>query len=162
MVPYSQKFIFIAFHRNRLPVLDTVFMFLFLCDSLLVFKWRPILLYRFPLCVTRETAIMSGHGVSKETWDSHNKMMLEPLSINDSEVCVHWILETESVTFIWVLEAAVPLKWDQEHYEPSQKLLKGQDFYLSIVFGVFFGYFLLKVVVDFAVFLELHLHLIII
>lgn len=26
--------------------------------------------------------------VSQETWESHNKMMLEPLAINDSEVSV--------------------------------------------------------------------------
>ncbi|XP_056143926.1 serine hydroxymethyltransferase, cytosolic [Lampris incognitus] len=31
-------------------------------------------------------SLTNGHGVSKETWDSHNKMMLEPLAINDSEV----------------------------------------------------------------------------
>ncbi|XP_054463850.1 serine hydroxymethyltransferase, cytosolic [Anoplopoma fimbria] len=32
-------------------------------------------------------SLINGHNVvSKETWDSHNKMMLEPLSINDSEV----------------------------------------------------------------------------
>ncbi|KAI3360108.1 hypothetical protein L3Q82_014420 [Scortum barcoo] len=44
---------------------------------------------KFPLSVTRETATMSltnGHSVSKETWDSHNRMMLEPLSVNDSEM----------------------------------------------------------------------------
>ena len=34
-------------------------------------------------------SLTNGNGhVSKETWDSHNKMMLGPLAINDSEVCV--------------------------------------------------------------------------
>uniref|UniRef100_A0A672Z282 Serine hydroxymethyltransferase n=1 Tax=Sphaeramia orbicularis TaxID=375764 RepID=A0A672Z282_9TELE len=50
---------------------------------------KCIFCLRFPLCVSRKTAIMSltnGHCVSKETWDSHNKMMLEPLSVSDSEV----------------------------------------------------------------------------
>ena len=44
--------------------------------------------------MTKESAAMSatnGHSVSKDTWESHNKMMLEPLGINDSEVCVQWI-----------------------------------------------------------------------
>ncbi|XP_045929677.1 serine hydroxymethyltransferase, cytosolic isoform X2 [Micropterus dolomieu] len=31
-------------------------------------------------------SITNGHTLSKETWYSHNKMMLEPLSISDSEV----------------------------------------------------------------------------
>lgn len=31
-------------------------------------------------------SLTNGHSISKETWDSHNKMMLEPLAINDSEV----------------------------------------------------------------------------
>lgn len=46
----------------------------------------------FPLCAARQSLTMSltnGHIVSKETWDSHNKMMLEPLATNDSEVCAH-------------------------------------------------------------------------
>jgi len=29
---------------------------------------------------------VSDVAVSKETWDSHNKMLLEPLAIGDSEV----------------------------------------------------------------------------
>lgn len=33
-------------------------------------------------------SLTNGHIVSKETWESHNKMMLEPLATNDSEVCV--------------------------------------------------------------------------
>eukprot|EP00066_Takifugu_rubripes_P012795 XP_011602061.1 PREDICTED: serine hydroxymethyltransferase, cytosolic [Takifugu rubripes] len=31
-------------------------------------------------------SLTNGHIVSKETWESHNKMMLEPLATNDSEV----------------------------------------------------------------------------
>uniref|UniRef100_A0A3Q3GA90 Serine hydroxymethyltransferase n=1 Tax=Kryptolebias marmoratus TaxID=37003 RepID=A0A3Q3GA90_KRYMA len=31
-------------------------------------------------------SLRNGHSVTKETWDSHNKMMLEPLAVNDSEV----------------------------------------------------------------------------
>lgn len=42
-------------------------------------------------------SLTNGHSVSKETWDSHNKMMLEPLAISDSEVCVQWILHTVNV-----------------------------------------------------------------
>lgn len=34
----------------------------------------------------------NGHAVTKETWDLHNKMMVEPLALNDSEVCVLWIV----------------------------------------------------------------------
>lgn len=34
-------------------------------------------------------SLTNEHTVSKETWESHNKMMLEPLATNDSEVCVH-------------------------------------------------------------------------
>ena len=34
-------------------------------------------------------SLANGHRVSKETWDSHNKMMLEPLSNNDPEVGVY-------------------------------------------------------------------------
>lgn len=48
---------------------------------------------RSPLRVTRESTTMSltnGQSLSKETWDSHNKMMLEPLAVSDSEVCVQW------------------------------------------------------------------------
>lgn len=33
-------------------------------------------------------ALTNGHSINKEIWDSHNKMMLEPLAVNDSEVCV--------------------------------------------------------------------------
>lgn len=33
-------------------------------------------------------SLTNGNAVSKETWEAHNKMMLEPLVINDSEVCV--------------------------------------------------------------------------
>lgn len=33
-------------------------------------------------------SLTNGHIVSKETWESHNKMMLEPLATNDSEVWV--------------------------------------------------------------------------
>lgn len=50
--------------------------------------------FRFPQTVRPKQPIMSltnGHSVSKETWDSHNKMLLEPLSHNDPEVCIHWI-----------------------------------------------------------------------
>lgn len=39
--------------------------------------------------MTRNIATMSltnGHCVSKETWDCHNKMMLEPLAVSDAEV----------------------------------------------------------------------------
>lgn len=53
-----------------------------------------------PLCVTRESTTMSltnGQSVSKETWDSHNKMMLEPLATSDSEVCVQWSLKMKAV-----------------------------------------------------------------
>ncbi len=63
----------------------------------------------------------NGHSVSKETWDSHNKMMLEPLSVNDSEVCVHWILETGGVNYVYDLETAVVIQWDQQYKELSQK-----------------------------------------
>ncbi|PWA33171.1 hypothetical protein CCH79_00013694, partial [Gambusia affinis] len=31
-------------------------------------------------------SVTNGHSVGKGTWDSHSKMMLEPLSVNDSEV----------------------------------------------------------------------------
>uniref|UniRef100_A0A3P9IF12 Serine hydroxymethyltransferase n=1 Tax=Oryzias latipes TaxID=8090 RepID=A0A3P9IF12_ORYLA len=31
-------------------------------------------------------ALTNGHSINKEIWDSHNKMMLEPLAVNDSEV----------------------------------------------------------------------------
>uniref|UniRef100_A0A671WDC4 Serine hydroxymethyltransferase n=1 Tax=Sparus aurata TaxID=8175 RepID=A0A671WDC4_SPAAU len=31
-------------------------------------------------------SLTNGHSISKETWNSHNKMMMEPLSVNDSEV----------------------------------------------------------------------------
>ncbi|XP_077396540.1 serine hydroxymethyltransferase, cytosolic [Festucalex cinctus] len=31
-------------------------------------------------------SLTNGNNVSKETWDSHNKMMLEPLAVNDVEV----------------------------------------------------------------------------
>ncbi|KAI4822673.1 hypothetical protein KUCAC02_008205 [Chaenocephalus aceratus] len=31
-------------------------------------------------------SLTKGYSVSKETWDSHNQMMLDPLSVNDSEV----------------------------------------------------------------------------
>lgn len=33
-------------------------------------------------------SLSNGQIVSKETWDSHNKMMLDPLSVSDSEVCL--------------------------------------------------------------------------
>lgn len=49
----------------------------------------------------------NGHNVSKETWDSHNKMMLEPLSNNDSEV--HWMFERDSLN-THVLETAVMIQ----------------------------------------------------
>lgn len=51
----------------------------------------------------------NGHNVSKETWDSHNKMMLEPLSNNDSEVCVHWMFERDGLN-THVLETAVMIQ----------------------------------------------------
>lgn len=35
-------------------------------------------------------SLTNGQSLSKETWDSHNKMMLEPLAISDSEVRVQW------------------------------------------------------------------------
>lgn len=38
-------------------------------------------------------SLTNGHNVSKETWQSHNKMMLEPLANSDSEVCVSRIIE---------------------------------------------------------------------
>ncbi|XP_041812940.1 serine hydroxymethyltransferase, cytosolic [Chelmon rostratus] len=44
----------------------------------------------------------NGHTVSKETWDSHNKMMLEPLSVNDSEVFT--IIKKEKHRQIYGLE----------------------------------------------------------
>jgi hypothetical protein len=31
----------------------------------------------------------NGQTISRETWDSHNAMMLEPLATNDSEVRMH-------------------------------------------------------------------------
>ncbi|XP_054616695.1 serine hydroxymethyltransferase, cytosolic isoform X2 [Dunckerocampus dactyliophorus] len=31
-------------------------------------------------------SLTNGHNITKETWDAHNKMMLEPLAVNDSEV----------------------------------------------------------------------------
>lgn len=34
-------------------------------------------------------SLTNGHSVSKETWQSHNKMMLEPLANSDSEVCAY-------------------------------------------------------------------------
>lgn len=37
--------------------------------------------------------VTNGHSVGKETWDSHNKMMQEPLSVSDSEVCLRAIVE---------------------------------------------------------------------
>lgn len=42
-------------------------------------------------------SLTNGQSVSKETWDSHNKMMLDPLSVSDSEVC--WILQTERLIY---------------------------------------------------------------
>ncbi len=66
-------------------------------------------------------SLANGHSVSKETWDSHNKMMLEPLSVNDSEVCVHWILETGGVNYVYDLETAVMIQWDQQYEDLSQK-----------------------------------------
>lgn len=71
----------------------------------------------FPICATKETVIMSltnGHNVSKETWDSHNKMMLEPLSNNDSEVCVHWMFERDGLN-THVLETAVMIQRHQQY-----------------------------------------------
>lgn len=53
-----------------------------------------MLLLKIPTCFdqrNKETmSLKNEHNfvVSKETWDSHNKMMLEPLSVSDSEVCV--------------------------------------------------------------------------
>lgn len=61
-------------------------MYIFLTNQITI----PLL--DLPFCETKDATIMSlanGHRVSKETWDSHNKMMLEPLSNNDPEVGVY-------------------------------------------------------------------------
>ncbi|XP_061703063.1 serine hydroxymethyltransferase, cytosolic-like [Syngnathoides biaculeatus] len=41
---------------------------------------------RHCLRTTTSVALTNGQYVTKKTWDSHHKMMLEPLAINDSEV----------------------------------------------------------------------------
>lgn len=61
-------------------------------------------------------SLTNGHNVSKETWDSHNKMMLEPLFNNDSEVCVHWMFERDGLnthgleTAVMIQSTNSPLK----------------------------------------------------
>lgn len=84
-------------------------LFLCLCYSAiltlsLIKECLKMISFRSPFCVTKESTTMSltkVDSVSKETWDSHNKMMLEPLIINDSEVCVQWMLK---VVHIHILE----------------------------------------------------------
>lgn len=51
----------------------------------------------------------NGHIVSKETWDSHNKMMLDPLSSSDFEVCVYWVFETKALNITYFLESSAVL-----------------------------------------------------
>lgn len=48
----------------------------------------------------------NGHSVDNDTWESHNRMMLEPLSTNDPEVGVLWsyadisLLLSDNVCFL--------------------------------------------------------------
>lgn len=66
------------------------------------FSFNELFFLEFPRCVIMSST--NGHTVSKETWDSHNKMMLDPLSSSDLEVCVYWIFETKGLNITYFLE----------------------------------------------------------
>lgn len=64
---------------------------IFMYDSYLISEHKALSDFPFLFVFRAIMSLTNGHTVSKETWDSHNKMMLEPLAVSDSEVCFHWI-----------------------------------------------------------------------